>query len=50
MLTDLFGWYKRNLHSMSTYHKKKTIDELLSIIKMLKNDLNNNKGGNKNVG
>ena len=50
MLTDLFGWYKRNLNGMSTYHKKKTIDELLAIIKMLKNDLNSKKGGNKNVG
>lgn len=47
MLNDLFGWYQRNITNWSTYTKKKARAELISIVKLIDEDIKN-KGGVKN--
>lgn len=48
LLNDLYGWYKRNITNWSTYTKRKAKDELLSIIKLIDEDISKSKGGVKN--
>lgn len=43
LLNDLYGWYQRNLTKWSTYNKRKAIEELKSIIKLIEDDIRKNK-------
>ena len=47
LLNDLFGWYKRNITTWSTYNKRKALDELREIVKFIEEDIKKTKGGVK---
>ncbi|WP_156187476.1 hypothetical protein [Peribacillus loiseleuriae] len=51
VLNALYGWYQRNIYKLSTYNKRKEIEQLELIINRIKEEIRNskNKGGTQYV-
>lgn len=49
LLNDLYDWYERKLKTWTPYYKIEARKQLLSIVKLIDDDLKRSKGVVKNV-